>query len=116
MPSTVPGMSWGVKASRDREVFDEVAEAYDRHRPRYPDALIDRACEVAGLGHGAPVLEIGCGTGQLTRSLLARGRQGTAIEPGGRLIARAREQLATAGEVEFVNRRLEEASLPRAHY
>jgi hypothetical protein len=24
----------------------EVAEEYDRHRPTYPDALIDRACEV----------------------------------------------------------------------
>jgi SAM-dependent methyltransferase len=62
------------------------------------------------------VLEIGCGTGQLTRSLLARGLRVTAIEPGERLIARARDQLADAGEVKFVNRRLEEAPLPRAHY
>jgi SAM-dependent methyltransferase len=112
----ISGMPWGAEASRDREVFDEVAEAYDRHRPTYPDALIDRACEVGGLGRGAPVLEIGCGTGQLTRSLLARGLRVTAIEPGGRLIARARDQLDNAGEVEFVNRRLEETSLPRAHY
>jgi SAM-dependent methyltransferase len=109
-------MSWGTEASRYGEVFDEVAEAYDRHRPTYPDALIDRACEVGGLGRGAPVLEIGCGTGQLTRSLLARGLRVTAIEPGERLIARARDQLGNAGGVEFVNRRLEEASLPRAHY
>jgi SAM-dependent methyltransferase len=109
-------MSWGAEASRYGTVFDEVAEAYDRHRPTYPDALIDRACEVAGLGPGATVLEIGCGTGQLTRGLLARGLRVTAIEPGTRLIARARDQLANAGEVEFVNRRLEEASLPHAHY
>ena len=70
---------------------------------------------MGGLGPGASVLEIGCGTGQLTRSLLARGLQVTAIEPGERLMSRARDQLASAGEVEFVNRRLEEASLPRAH-
>jgi SAM-dependent methyltransferase len=62
------------------------------------------------------VLEIGCGTGQLTRSLLARGLRVTAIEPGERLIARARDQLGNAGEVEFVNRCLEEAPLPHAHY
>jgi ubiquinone/menaquinone biosynthesis C-methylase UbiE len=62
------------------------------------------------------VLEIGCGTGQLTRSPLARGLRVTAIEPGERMIARARDQLGSAGEVEFVNRRLEEASLPQAHY
>jgi SAM-dependent methyltransferase len=111
-----PGMSCGVQASRQGEVFDEVADQYDRHRPAYPDGLVDRALEVTGLGPGATVLEIGCGTGQLTRSLLARGLRVTAIEPGERLIARARDQLGSAGEVEFVNRRLEEASLPRAHY
>jgi SAM-dependent methyltransferase len=97
-------------------VFDEVAEEYDHHRPGYPDVLIDRAFEVAGLEPGAPVLEVGCGTGQLTRSLLARGLQVTAVEPGVQLIARARERLADAGEVQFVNARLEDASLPSAHF
>jgi SAM-dependent methyltransferase len=97
-------------------VFNEIADEYDRHRPAYPDALIDRACEVAGLAPGAGVLEIGCGTGQLTRSLLARGLRVMAVEPGEQLIARARDQLAAAGEVQFVNARLEEASVPRAHY
>jgi SAM-dependent methyltransferase len=110
------GMSSGAEASRYGEVFSEVAEEYDRHRPTYPDALIDRACEVGGLGPGATVLEIGCGTGQLTRSLLARGLRVTAIEPGERLIARTRDQLANVGDVQFVNRRLEEAPLPHAHY
>ena len=97
-------------------VFNEIADEYDRHRPAYPDALIDRACEVAGLAPGARVLEIGCGTGQLTRSLLARGLRVMAVEPGEQLIARARDQLADAGEVQFVDARLEEASVPRAHY
>jgi SAM-dependent methyltransferase len=112
----LPGMSCGAAASRYGDVFNEVADEYDRHRPAYPDALIDRACEVGGLGPGATVLEIGCGTGQLTRSLLARGLRVTAIEPGERLIARARDQLASAGDVQFVNRRLEDASLSPAHY
>ena len=104
------------EAARYGEAFNEVAEEYDRHRPAYPNALVDEACELGGLQPGAEVLEIGCGTGQLTRSLLARGLRVTAIEPGERLIARARAQLAGTGEVEFVNRRLEEASLPHAHY
>lgn len=97
-------------------MFDGIADAYDRHRPRYPEALIDRACEVGRLAAGARVLEIGCGTGQLTRSLLARGLRVTAVEPGARLIARAAERLAGAGEVRFVNRRLEEAGLDRSTY
>lgn len=97
-------------------VFDEVAPEYDRHRPGYPELLIDRACELAGLEPGASVLEVGCGTGQLTRSLLARGLRVTAVEPGLQLIARARDQLADAGEVKFVSARLEDASLPSAHF
>jgi SAM-dependent methyltransferase len=109
-------MSWGAEANPYGEVFNEIAEEYDRHRPTYPDALIDRACEVGDLGPGARVLEIGCGTGQLTRSLLARGLRVTAIEPGERLIARAREQLGNGEEVEFVNQHLEDAPLPHAHY
>ena len=52
---------------------------------------------MGGLGPGAPVLEIGCGTGQLTRSLLARGLRVTAVEPGERLIARARDQVQLPG-------------------
>lgn len=95
-------------------VFDEVAEDYDRHRPTYPDVLVDRACE--GIEPGAAVLEIGCGTGQLTRSLLARGLRVTAVEPGRQLIVRARERLNGLGDVQFVNARLEDVSTARARY
>ncbi len=109
-------MSNGADARNYGTVFNELAGKYDRHRPSYPDVLIDQACEVAGVGPGVRVLEIGCGTGQLTRSLLARGLRVTAVEPGDQLIARARDQLQDAGEVQFVNARLEDAPLPRAHY
>jgi SAM-dependent methyltransferase len=97
-------------------VFNEVADSYDRHRPPYPDALIDRACEMAELAPRARVLEIGCGTGQLTGSLLARGLRVTAVEPGERLIARARERLAGAGEAQFIGSRLEDARVPHGDY
>lgn len=106
----------GGEARSYGRVFNDIAEDYERHRPRYPDALIDLACQVAVLVPGARVLEIGCGTGQLTRSLLARGLRVTAVEPGEQLVARARDQLAGAGEVQFINARLEDVLLPRAHY
>lgn len=89
-------------------VFDTMADEYDRHRPTYPDELVDRACEIAGLSADDRVLEIGCGTGQLTRSLVARGLQVTAVEPGASLIALA---AGDHSEVEFVNRRFEDARL-----
>jgi ubiquinone/menaquinone biosynthesis C-methylase UbiE len=110
----------GADARRYGTVFDEVADEYDRTRPMYPDALVDRACEVAGLGSGDPVLEIGCGSGQLTRSLVARGLRVTAVEPGGNLIRLAAQNLAGtgsgSGSVELVNARFEDAALPRGYF
>ncbi len=98
------------------KVFNEIAAEYDRRRPAYPDELIDQACRVAGIGSGDHVLEVGCGSGQLTRGLLARGLRVTALEPGASLIALARQNLAGAGEVEFVNAQFEDAPLPREHF
>ena len=98
------------------KVFDEIAAEYDRNRPMYPDELVDQACQVAGLGDGDQVLEIGCGSGQLTRSLLARGLHVTALEPGKNLIALASENLEGTGAVEFMNVRFEDASCPREHF
>jgi SAM-dependent methyltransferase len=103
-------------ARRYGKVFDEIAAEYDRHRPAYPDELIDQACRVAGIGSGDRVLEVGCGSGQLTRGLVARGLHVTALEPGTSLIALARQNLAGAGEVEFVNARFEDALLPREQF
>jgi SAM-dependent methyltransferase len=98
------------------KVFDEIAAEYDRYRPAYPDELIDQACRVAGIGSGDHVLEVGCGSGQLTRGLVARGLRVTALEPGTSLIALARQNLEGAREVEFVNAQFEDALLPRERF
>ena len=98
------------------QVFDEIAADYDRNRPVYPAELVDQACQVAGIAAGDRVLEIGCGTGQLTRGLLARGLRVTAVEPGPNLIALARKNLDGAGTVEFINARFEDAPCPREYF
>ncbi len=103
-------------ARRYGMVFDDIAAGYDRHRPAYPDELIDQACRVTGLGSGDAVLEVGCGSGQLTRSLAGRGLRVTALDPGTNLIALARQNLAGAAEVEFVTARFEDAPLPRERF
>jgi SAM-dependent methyltransferase len=96
-------------ARRYGATFDTVAVEYDRHRPTYPDELIDLACQAGGLAACDRVLEIGCGTGQLTRSLVARGLSVTAVEPGQNLISLAGR---IGAGVEFVGRRFEDADLP----
>jgi ubiquinone/menaquinone biosynthesis C-methylase UbiE len=106
----------GSAARRYGTVFNEVAAEYDRHRPAYPDELVDQACRAAGIGSGAHVLEVGCGSGQLTRSLAARGLHVTALEPGENLMALARRNLAGTREVEFLAAQFENALLPREQF
>ena len=54
-------------------------------------------------GGGDRVLEVGCGSGELTRSLADRGLLVTALELGTALMSLARQNLDSAGELEFVN-------------
>jgi SAM-dependent methyltransferase len=74
--------------------FDQVADVYDRVRPRYPDELFDDVATMTGAPPGARVLEVGCGPGQATRGLLARGWHVHAVEPGEAMAGRARANFA----------------------
>jgi ubiquinone/menaquinone biosynthesis C-methylase UbiE len=103
-------------ARRYGRVFDEIAAEYDRRRPAYPDELVGQACQAARIGSGDRVLEVGCGSGQLTRALAARGLHVTALDPGTSLLALARQNLDGAGEVEFVNADFEDALLSREQF
>jgi SAM-dependent methyltransferase len=100
----------------DGTVFDGIASEYDRHRPTYPDELLDQACRIGGLRAGDRVLEIGCGSGQLTGSLVARGLHVTAVEPGRRLIALAEQNVRGHPQVAFLNARFEDAQLPAERF
>jgi SAM-dependent methyltransferase len=90
-----------------RLVFGEVAELYDRHRPAYPDAVVDDLVELAGLQVGSPVFEIGAGTGKATSMFAARGMRVLAVEPSAEMAAVARRVCAAFGEAGEV--RIEES-------
>src|SRR5437879_953205 len=77
-----------------RSIFDEAAELYDQARPSYPTALFDDLAELACIGPGCRVLEIGCGTGLATRALAQRGSEIVCVELGASLAAVARRKLA----------------------
>lgn len=109
MASEAPIRSYG-------KVFDQVAADYDRFRPAYPDDLVDHACQLAELESGDRVLEVGCGSGQLTQSLLARGLEVTAVEPGKDLLALAKKNAEGRDEARFVNASFEDAQLAGAHF
>jgi SAM-dependent methyltransferase len=70
--------------SDNRELsFDRVADEYERTRPTYPPEVLD----LLPLQDDAAVLDLGAGTGKLTRVLAARYRDVTAVEPLGNMRA-----------------------------
>jgi SAM-dependent methyltransferase len=89
-------------------VFNEVPELYDRMRPTYPDELFADLSSIAGIDDSSRVLEVGCGTGQATRSLAALGCSVTAVEPGPDLAAIARQRLANFPAVRIENSTFEQ--------
>ena len=60
--------------------FNEAAEVYDQARPAYPTALFDVLFKM--LPPNPEIVEVGPGTGQATKDLLARGASVHAIEIG----------------------------------
>jgi ubiquinone/menaquinone biosynthesis C-methylase UbiE len=81
---------------RQRALFDGIAARYEASRPGYPAHAVEFVTATAGLGPGAAVLEVGCGTGQLTERLARPGIRLTAIDIGPSMIAAARRRLAGA--------------------
>jgi SAM-dependent methyltransferase len=62
--------------------FGAVAAQYDAARPSYPDELFDAIEELSGGRlRGARVLDVGAGTGIVTRLLRGRGADVVAVEP-----------------------------------
>lgn len=69
------------------ESFGTDAERYDRARPRYPDALVER---VIAASPGPDILDVGCGTGIAARQFQAAGGTVLGVEPDARMAGLAR--------------------------
>ncbi|GAA2379187.1 class I SAM-dependent methyltransferase [Dactylosporangium salmoneum] len=69
------------------ESFGVNAQRYDRARPTYPDALIERLAE-----RRRDVLDVGCGTGIAARLLQQRGCDVLGVDPDPRMAEEARRR------------------------
>jgi ubiquinone/menaquinone biosynthesis C-methylase UbiE len=63
------------------DAFGNSAREYEFGRPRWPAELIDRVSRELELGPDSTVLDLGAGTGKLTRDLVPRFRRVLAVEP-----------------------------------
>jgi len=83
-----------VPLQQGRRIFGSVAETYAEARPDYPDELYQLLATRCGLQSQTAVLEIGPGTGLVTKRLLRMGVNSIrAIEPDARLVEFLTRQL-----------------------
>jgi SAM-dependent methyltransferase len=78
--------------------FGNVAETYSRVRPPYSRVLLDRAETLLELDARARVLDLGAGTGRVTRELARRFEHVVAVEPDERMRAMNSDALAGSAE------------------
>jgi SAM-dependent methyltransferase len=88
--------------------YDAEAESYNLGRPGYPKPVIDECVRLANLGPESRILEIGCGSGQATRSFATRGFRITCLEPGANLARLARKNLSAFPRVEILEVKFED--------
>lgn len=72
--------------------FDQTADAYERGRPEYPAEAVEWLLPA----DAHTVLDLGAGTGKLTRALTARGLEVIAVDPSPKMLDQLREAVPEA--------------------
>jgi ubiquinone/menaquinone biosynthesis C-methylase UbiE len=92
-----------------RRGFTAAAEAYDRARPDYPRSAVTWLVRELRIGASTTVVDLGAGTGKLTRPITETGAKVIAVEP----VAEMRTRLSeTTHGVEILDGRAEAIPLP----
>jgi SAM-dependent methyltransferase len=87
MSTRVPSEDEPHRHRQVAESFGTDAELYDRTRPHYPDALVQR---IVASSPGIDVLDVGIGTGKEARQFRAAGCKVLGVEPDARMADFAR--------------------------
>jgi ubiquinone/menaquinone biosynthesis C-methylase UbiE len=90
-----PAPSWNPE-----NIFQGTAWYYARYRPAYPDAVIDLLIEKFGLTKDSRVLDLGCGTGQISLQLAPNVSKVVAVDPQEDMLEEGKK---AAGALKFSN-------------
>lgn len=101
--------------SEGRRLFGLDPAGYSAGRPDYPEAVYETLARRCGLGPTTQVLEIGPGTGLVTRPLLREVAHVTAVEPDLSMASYLRDAAASAN-LDVVPSSFEEADVGRARF
>lgn len=81
----------------DQGFRGEVADFYHKYRRGYPPAVIDAVVQAFDLTMDDVVVDLGCGTGQLTVPLAGQVRSVAGVDPEPDMLLRARLAAADRG-------------------
>jgi len=95
-----------------RTSFNDVADLYDEVRPGYQEFVIDEICSFAGMTIDSRILEIGCGTGQITLPFARRGYSILGLEPSSTMAALAIKNCTPYPNVDVLQTTFEKWPLP----
>ena len=79
--------------------FTRTVEAYRKHRPSYPEALLEWVVEAARLKRRDTLVDLGCGTGIASRALARTGARVVGLDPNADML---RAGAATGSDVVYV--------------
>ncbi len=87
-----------------QQLFGSAVAYYAQYRPRYPQGLVDALVARTGLDGTQRVLDIGCGTGQMTIPLARHAKAVVAIDPLPGMLAAGQEaaRAARAGNITWL--------------
>lgn len=91
--------------------FSNKAEVYSNYRPKYPGKLLDFLIDSTHLHKDSLAIDIGCGTGILTKQLLERNVKTIGVEPNVEMYNQAKKELQ-GYNCRLINTCAEDTQLP----
>ncbi|MEM1172187.1 MAG: methyltransferase domain-containing protein [Cyanobacteria bacterium P01_H01_bin.35] len=118
MPNRPPKNNWyqDLNLEQKSKWYGQIADAYNKSRPGYPEKLVKRAVEIAQLSTDAEILEIGCATGTATTTFAELGFSLVCVEPNAEFCQILVRNCTAYQKVKIINTTFEEWELEKNQF